>query len=56
MLGGAKYTPSLSPWTIGVQADGHNVHPFVTRAFHDLTLGVYLVNLKSPGFMVSKRW
>ncbi|MEZ0326289.1 MAG: hypothetical protein ACAH95_10315 [Fimbriimonas sp.] len=56
MLGGAKFTPAKSPWTLGVQADGHNVHPFVTRSFGDLTLGLYLVNLKSPGLMVSKRW
>ncbi len=56
MLGGAKFTPSLSKWTMGVQLDGHNVHPFVTRDFDSFTIGMYLVNLKSPGIMLSKRW
>lgn len=56
MVGGIKMTPTNSPWTLGVQADGHNVHPFVTHRFPDLTLGLYLVNSKSPGLLISKAW
>jgi hypothetical protein len=56
LLGGLKFTPGQSPWTLGVQADGHNVHPFITHSFPDFTLGAYLVNLKTPGLLVSKRW
>jgi len=56
LLGGARMTPTGSPWTLGVQADGHNVHPFVSRRFNDLTLGLYLVNLKSPGLLIAYAW
>ncbi|MGE0002803.1 MAG: hypothetical protein AB7T05_12130, partial [Fimbriimonadaceae bacterium] len=30
-LGGAKIT-FIDDWTLGVQADGHRIHPFVTKA------------------------
>jgi hypothetical protein len=53
LLGGFKFTPEDGPWTLGVQADGHNVHPFITRRFDDMALGLYLVNSKTLGVMVS---
>jgi hypothetical protein len=56
MLGGVKFTPLNTPWTLGLQADGHNLHPFVTHAFPEFTLGLYLVNMKLPGVLFSKRW
>jgi hypothetical protein len=56
LIGGAKFTPIASAWTIGAQADWHNVSPFITRSFPELTLGVYLIGLETPGLLVSKRW
>jgi len=55
-LGGLKVTPAGSRWTLGFQADGHDSHPFVTHQFKEMTLGVYLVNMKSLGVLVSRAW
>lgn len=54
LLGGFKWTPSTSPWTLGLQNDGHESHPFVSRNLgRGFTGGLYLVGLKSPGLMIS---
>lgn len=51
MLGGLK--ASRGAWSLGVQADGHNVHPFTTWSFDGGSVGVYLVESKSLGIMLS---
>lgn len=54
LLGGVKITPTNSPWTFGIQNDGHRSHPFVTRQLGGgVTGGVYLIEGKSLGIMIS---
>lgn len=54
LLGGFKFTPSRSLWTVGFQNDGHDTHPFVTRSLGGgFTAGAYLIALKSPGLLIS---
>jgi hypothetical protein len=55
LLGGAKFS-SNGPWAVGFQNDGHRVHPFATYDIGRTTLGVYLIEMKSPGLVVSHRW
>jgi|GEM_PF-1245226 len=52
LLGGIKYSPN-GPWTLGLQDDGHDKHPFVTYSRRDWTVGFYLIGLRSPGLMFS---
>lgn len=52
-LGGLRYSALGSPWSLGIQNDGHASHPFVTHRTRDVTLGIYLVEMRSPGFMLS---
>ena len=52
-LGGVKLTPAGSLWTLGVQFDGHWVHPFVTLSLRDgWTAGVYFVEGRSLGLLI----
>ena len=54
-LGGAKY--QIDPeWTLGIQLDGHQEHPFVVWSRDHYMLGAYLVDLKSPALMVGFRF
>jgi hypothetical protein len=55
-LGGLKFTPTASPYTFGVQLDGHQGHLFVTRDFGAWSLGAYLIDMKAPGAMLSVRF
>lgn len=54
-LGGAKVALP-DEWTLGVQADGHDVHPFVTKSVETYIVGAYLIELKSPALMVGYRF
>jgi len=55
LLGGAKVSLA-NDWALGVQADGHDVHPFVTKSFGPLIAGAYLIGTKSPAFMLGYRF
>ncbi|MBV6457400.1 MAG: hypothetical protein HONBIEJF_00508 [Fimbriimonadaceae bacterium] len=55
LLGGFKLSPK-GPWTVGVQLDGHGVHPFVNYSIGRHAVGLYLIELKSPGVMLNFRW
>lgn len=54
-LGGAKASFG-SGWSLGLQLDGHDVHPFVTKSEGPYVAGFYLVASKSPAFMVGMRF
>lgn len=56
MLGGFKFTPGTGPWTLGVQFDGHQEHPFMTYGYRQWVAGLYLIDLKSPALMVGVRF
>lgn len=54
LIGGGKITPDGGNATLGIQLDGHRVHPFGTyRVQPNLTLGAYWIEMKSLGIMVS---
>ena len=54
LVGGGKVTPNHGTWTIGVQLDGHNKHPFVNqRVSPNLAIGAYWIEMKSLGVMIS---
>jgi hypothetical protein len=53
-VGGAKLVQGA--WSIGVQLDGHNVHPFVIRTEGPYVAGFYLIGLRSPAAMVGMRF
>lgn len=55
LLGGIKASPA-GPWTIGVQIDGHDVHPFLNYSLGRHAIGLYLIELRSPGVMLNFRW
>jgi hypothetical protein len=55
LLGGFKYSPD-GRFSVGVQDDGFNKHPFATYAVGQMVYGVYLVDTKSPGLMVGARF
>ncbi|HRI45084.1 MAG TPA: hypothetical protein PLL78_03195 [Fimbriimonadaceae bacterium] len=42
--------------TIGLQWEGHNTHPFITKGFGHYIAGVYLIEGKSPGLMFGARF
>ena len=52
-LGGIKFSPTASPWTFGLQNEGHRSHPFVSYNRGELTYGLYLIEMKSLGIMFS---
>ncbi|HJP83791.1 MAG TPA: hypothetical protein VJ835_09830 [Fimbriimonadaceae bacterium] len=53
-LGGVKFSPADTPWTLGVQFDGHWAHPFATYRLKDgWSVGAYLVESRTPGLMIS---
>lgn len=55
-LGGAKFTPKTSKFTLGVQLDGHEVHPLVSMQLaSDLTIGAYWIETRTLGLMLSLR-
>lgn len=54
-LGGFKFS-FPGPWTMGLQLDGHNAHPFVTYGWDRHSVGLYLIETKSLGFMWGYRW
>lgn len=51
IIGGVKYAFS-NGLTFGVQHDGHQTHPFATYSFDEWFVGYYLVDAKSPAYMV----
>lgn len=55
LLGGVKASPA-GPWTLGLQIDGHELHPFVNYTLGRHAVGLYLIGLKSPGLMLNLRW
>jgi len=55
MVGGAKFTWS-NRWTLGIQSDGHQKHPFVTYSPGQWVYGIYLIDAKSPALMVGVRF
>lgn len=55
LLGGAKVSLA-GDWTVGLQADGHDVHPFVTKALGPYVAGAYLIGGKSPALMLGYRF
>lgn len=53
-LGGVKYT--VDDWTLGLQLDGHQEHPFLVWSRDQHLVGAYLIDLKSPALMVGYRF
>ncbi len=54
-LGGARFE-FASGFTLGVQADGHDVNPFATYRLGDAFGGLYLINGKRPAYIIGYRW
>ncbi len=55
LLGGFKV--SMNPrWTLGVQFDGHDHHPFTTFSREGMVIGFYLIQGKSLGVMTGFRF
>jgi len=42
--------------TLGVQHEGHAAHPFVTYGYERYIFGVYLIEGKSPAYMIGARF
>lgn len=42
--------------SLGLQWEGHNVHPFVTYASDQYIVGLYLIAGKTPGYLVGIRF
>jgi hypothetical protein len=55
-LGGVRLTPAGTPWTLGLQLDGHKAHGFVTRGFGKTVVGLYAIEMKSLGFMLAVKF
>lgn len=55
MVGGVKLTLTES-WTLGIQSDGHENHPFVTYTQGQWIYGAYLVGTKGPALMLGVRF
>lgn len=55
-LGGFKFSPAGSPFTVGLQLDGHDKHAFVTYTNREWSYGLYLIKLQSPALMVGVRF
>jgi hypothetical protein len=55
LLGGIKFSPD-GHWTVGLQNDGIHSHPFTTYSWDRWTAGFYLINSKSPGFLLGARF
>jgi hypothetical protein len=43
-------------WSVGLQLDGHDVHPFVTKSLGNYVAGFYLIGAKAPAFMLGTRF
>ncbi|MBA4294043.1 hypothetical protein C0431_13860 [bacterium] len=54
-LVGLKYT-TPDRWTFGFQNEGHQTHPFVTYSWDQYTTGLFLINGKSPAYMIGVRF
>lgn len=54
-LFGFKYT-TADRWTIGLQNEGHQTHPFVTYSWGQYTSGFFLIDGKSPAYMFGVRF
>jgi len=52
LLGGLKVSPD-DRWTLGLQNEGHETHPFVTYRIDRQYVGLYLINQKRPALMWS---
>jgi hypothetical protein len=53
-LGGFKFSPVNTPFTFGLQWDGHHHHPFVTAYVRNgVTVGAYAIEGKKLGLMMS---
>jgi hypothetical protein len=50
-VAGLKYTPD-GKWTLGLQHDGHETHPFLTLSQGPVTVGGYLINFRSPALLI----
>jgi hypothetical protein len=55
MLGGVKLALN-SRWTVGLQLDGHDRHPFTTYSQGSMVIGLYLIQSKSLGIMTGFRF
>lgn len=55
LLGGVKLNLG-GPWTLGLQLDGHQEHPFATYSERGWIAGAYLIDLKSPALMLGHRF
>ena len=55
LVGGAKFSPN-NQWTFGFQNDGIHTHPFTTYQWRNWITGFYLINLKSPGYLLGARF
>jgi hypothetical protein len=51
MVGGFKFSPD-GQWNFGYQNDGVSQYPFLTYSQGPFTYGAYLINFKSPAFML----
>jgi len=54
-LGGVRYEFN-SGFTLGLQADGHELNPFVTYRLSDAFGGLNLINGRRPAFIIGYRW
>lgn len=54
-LGGFKYSPD-NVWTLGLQLDGHDRHPFVTYSWERYVAGFFLIDGKAPAYMLGVRF
>ncbi|MBX3117969.1 MAG: hypothetical protein KF784_02815 [Fimbriimonadaceae bacterium] len=52
---GAKWM-DRSGFTLGLQLDGHQAHPFLTYGQGEWFGGVYLIDAKSPALMFGRRF
>ena len=50
-VGGVKYTPD-GRWTLGLQHDGHEGHPFLTFTQDQFIVGGYLIDFRRPALML----
>jgi len=55
VIGGMKFSPD-NFWSFGLQEDGHQTNPFVTYAYRNVVIGLYLIDCKTPATMVGVRF
>jgi hypothetical protein len=54
-VGGVKFS-FRNGFSVGIQADGHQEHPFVTYSKEHLILGFYLIDGKNPAYLIGARF